>query len=71
MRVSDDLEQYRKRARNCLDMARTLADRRRKLIALDMAQAWLKLAEQAEKNRTADIVYETPPRPESPRPDRS
>jgi len=70
MRAFDDLEQYRKRARHCLDAARTLTDRRRKLIALDMAQAWLKLAEQAEKNRTADIVYETPPRPHSPQPDR-
>jgi hypothetical protein len=25
-----------------------------------MAQSWLLLAQQAEKNRTTDLVYETP-----------
>jgi hypothetical protein len=25
-----------------------------------MAQAWLRLADQAEKNLTTDVVYETP-----------
>ena len=70
MRVSDDLEQYRRRAQYCLEVARTLTDRGRKLVALDMAQAWLKLAERAEKNRTVDIVYETPRRPDALRPER-
>jgi hypothetical protein len=28
---------------------------------LDMTQAWMFLADQAERNRTADLVYETPP----------
>jgi hypothetical protein len=29
---------------------------------IDMAQAWMRLAEQAEKNSGLDIVYETPPK---------
>ena len=40
----------------------------RKAKVLDMAQAWLRLAEQAEKNSSADLVYETPP-PKTPEPD--
>jgi hypothetical protein len=27
---------------------------------LDMASAWLRLAEQADKNSTTDVVYGTP-----------
>jgi hypothetical protein len=27
-----------------------------------MAESWLRLADQAEKNLTTDLVYETPPR---------
>jgi hypothetical protein len=27
---------------------------------VDMASAWLRLAEQSDKNSTTDIVYETP-----------
>ena len=28
---------------------------------MEMAQAWVRLAEQAEKNLLTDVVYETPP----------
>jgi hypothetical protein len=28
-----------------------------------MAESWLRLAQQAEKNLTTDLVYETPPLP--------
>jgi hypothetical protein len=33
-----------------------------KLFLLDMAQAWMLLAEQALKNNETTLVYETPPR---------
>ena len=45
-----------------------LSHQGRKAKVLDMAQAWLRLAEQAEKNSAADLVYETPP-PKTPEPD--
>jgi hypothetical protein len=28
---------------------------------MEMAQAWLRLGEQAEKNSQLDLIYETPP----------
>ena len=31
-----------------------------------MAEAWMRLAQQAEKNLTTDLVYETPPPHEHP-----
>jgi len=68
MRRVDDAEEYRKRAERCLQVAVELADTSQKLIALDMATAWLRLAEQAAKNGATDAVYATPgvPLPESP-----
>jgi hypothetical protein len=29
-------------------------------VLIDMAQAWIKLVEQAQKNRRFDLVYEAP-----------
>jgi len=52
---------YRVRAKLCLEIAREL-DSSQKLILLQMAQAWLRLAEQADRNRKNDVAYETPPR---------
>lgn len=52
---------YRYFAARCLDIARHQKEPAKKLALLDMAQAWLKLAEQAEKNHEAPtLVYETP-----------
>jgi len=45
-------------------MARDMMDPQQRLVLLDMASCWLKLAQQAEKNSRLDLVYETP----SPRP---
>ena len=52
---------YRVRAKLCLDIARDL-DSSRKVILLQMAQVWLRLADQADRNRKNDVTYETPPR---------
>ena len=58
---SKDAKVYLARARHCLDIASAL-DASRRLILLEMAQAWTRLAEQAERNRMSDLVYETPSR---------
>jgi hypothetical protein len=50
---------YRVRAKLCLEIAEDL-DSSRKVILLQMARVWLRLAAQAERNRKTDVVYETP-----------
>jgi hypothetical protein len=55
---------YRLYASHCLEIAQDTAIPERKGALLDMAQAWLMLAEQADKNSDVVLVYETPtPRP--------
>ena len=56
---NEDAKSYLARARHCLDIASAF-DASRRLILLEMAQAWTRLAEQAERNRKSDLVYETP-----------
>jgi uncharacterized protein YecT (DUF1311 family) len=36
-------------------------DPRQRALLLEMARAWLRLHDQAEKNARADVTYETPP----------
>ena len=43
------IEGYRLNAANCLDLAKEFTDPERKLALLDMAAAWLRLAETTEK----------------------
>ena len=50
---------YRQYAACCVSISRHL-EPASKLAMLDIAQAWIKLAEQAEKNREVTLVYETP-----------
>jgi hypothetical protein len=59
--MPEDAKEYLARARHCLDIA-SAVDSSRRLILLEMAQAWTRLAEHAEKNRKSDLVYETPRR---------
>jgi len=61
MTGNEDAKEYLARARHCLDIASAM-DQSRRLILLEMAQAWTRLAEQAERNRNSDLVYETPRR---------
>lgn len=53
-------EEYRRRAAQCVELAQQHSDPEQKLKLMKMAQAWLRLAEQAEKNSQTDLVYETP-----------
>jgi hypothetical protein len=57
----DSATEYRLRARQCLEIATHMADLPNRMVLLDMAQAWMLLADQAERNRATDLVYETPP----------
>jgi len=50
-------EEYRMHATRCLLLAEESANSTTRLPFMEMAQAWLRLADQAEKNG----LYETPP----------
>ena len=56
----DKMEQYRRRAAECVHMAVGTDDFQLKAILIDIAGAWLRLADLAEKNSRADLVCETP-----------
>ncbi len=55
-----EAEEYRRRAAGCILIAEETADSASRLQLMEMAQAWFRLAEQAEKNSRTDLVYETP-----------
>jgi hypothetical protein len=52
-------EQYRRYALECLSFAREMTSGSRTIL-VDMAQKWLALAAQAEKNDRTELVYEPP-----------
>ena len=52
---------YRKYARDCFAMAQTASDGRMKAFLFTMAQSWVRLAQQAEKNTSAARIPETRP----------
>jgi len=54
------IEAYRRFAADSVNRDARSADFRFKAILIGMAGAWLKLADKAEKNSRADLVYETP-----------
>ena len=58
--IVDKVEEYRRLATECVHRAAGTADFQFKAILIDIAGAWLKLADLAEKNSRADLVYETP-----------
>jgi len=53
--------EHEQNAARCLALAEQLSDGPLKQSMIGMAAAWLRLAEQAERNLAADIVYEPPP----------
>ena len=57
-------EQYRRRAQECLELARKISLERDRAVVLDMAQDWLRLAEQQEAPE--EII--PPPPTEQPQP---
>lgn len=54
---------YRAFAAKCVTVAQGLQDTSEKLALIDMAQAWIALADQAERNEKLAVVYETPAPP--------
>jgi hypothetical protein len=53
-------EQYTRRAAECLKLAAEVTDPKAKANLTEMAAAWLRLAELAEKNSNTFLVYEPP-----------
>jgi hypothetical protein len=57
------VDKYRRHAVECLRIAEGVPDSVNRMLLIDMAQSWLLLAQQSEKNLATDLVYETPPPP--------
>jgi hypothetical protein len=57
-------ESYLDTAAEFVRLAGRVSDPALKLKLMDMAWLWLQIADQAEKNSRADLVYETPHHPE-------
>ena len=55
--MSSKAEVYQRRARECLEIARTLAPGEKHAMLTDMAQTWLRLAEELE---AANLVGDQP-----------
>jgi hypothetical protein len=53
-------QQYRRHAAECLEIAESTGNPQIKSGLIAMAQSWLDLALQAEKNLNTALVYETP-----------
>ena len=53
-------DEYRLNAVNCVTVAEGTSDVAMRAGLLAMAQAWRSLADQADRNSQADLVYETP-----------
>ncbi len=49
---------YRLYAAHCVGIAQDITESARKLALVDMAQAWVALAEQAENKREHAVAYE-------------
>ena len=60
MTMDERLERYRLNAEKCLTLAQTFNDHQSKRTLIEMANTWLKLAEQHLKNSETTLVYETP-----------
>jgi hypothetical protein len=54
-------EKYRRHAEQCFRTAERVTNSDTRLDLIELAQSWLLLAEQVEKNPAADSLYETPP----------
>ena len=59
-RTMSKTEFYRAHAAQCIAVAQTCPHTEGKLALLEMARAWLLLAEQGAKNGRTTLVYEPP-----------
>jgi hypothetical protein len=67
----NEVGRYREYAANCLNIAQNTADPNAKLTLLDMAQVWIVLAEEAERNgglRLNPMTRKSSTRPGNPPP---
>jgi len=60
-------DEYRAKATQMYARARMESHRFIRVEFENLALAYLRLAAQADRNGTTDVVYETPPRPPEPR----
>ena len=51
---------YLAAAEDCIRLAGQIVDPARKLVMIDLASTWMRLARQAAKNERADVVYGLP-----------
>jgi hypothetical protein len=63
MSSCDAANHYRRYATHCVEIAHDITDQGRKATLLAMGQAWLVLADQADKYADVCLVYETPTPP--------
>jgi hypothetical protein len=59
MRGAAFVERYRSYAAECIRISRNVSDPVGKLVLLEMAQSWLKLAEQAAEGAEIPVGHET------------
>ena len=52
---------YREKALECWRLAAETANAAHRATLMEMAQAWMRLHEQATRNARLDLTYETPP----------
>ena len=62
--------EYRQRADHCLEIARVLELVRHRKMVLDMAEAWLRLAEQADRTQNPIALFHNGRRRDSQHADR-
>jgi hypothetical protein len=59
MQGVESVERYRACAAKCIRISRNIPDTAEKLVLLEMAQSWLKLAEQAAQSANTPVGHET------------
>jgi hypothetical protein len=59
MRGAEFVERYRSYAAKCVKISQNIPDPIGKLVLLEMAQSWLRLAEQAAEGAETTVVHET------------
>jgi hypothetical protein len=65
MRGAEFIERYRSYAARCVKISRNIPNPAGKLVLLEMAQAWLKLAEDAAEDAETPLLHE-PALPDMP-----
>ena len=56
-----EVQDYHERAARCVELVTQVSDPVCKAAFLEMSRSWMHLAEQADKNSTLDLTYESAP----------